>query len=334
MDKRMSNKVVVVTGASTGIGRATALHFARLGAAVVAVARSEEDLGSLVEVCENVGGRALAAPADVTDEEAVRNVARRAFETFGHLDVWVNNAAVHALGSFEQTPPDVFRRVIETNLFGYIHGMRAALPYFRERGEGIIINVASVVGETGQAFASAYATSKAAIMGLSESVRMELMDAPGIHVCRVLPATIDTPIFQHAANYSGRAVRAMPPVYGPEQVAEAIVSLARKPRPEVTVGGAGKMMVAMHRIAPALTERVMARQVDKTHFRDRPAADSEGNVFEPRAPRRAIYGGWRPPERPSAPVPTRKRLGQVALGASVVLLAVWGLKQRRRLMAR
>src|SRR5690606_21511524 len=143
------------------------------------------------------------------------------------------------------------RRVIETNLFGYVHGARTALPYFREQGCGTLINVASAVAAAPQPYTSAYVASKFAIRGLSDCLRMELSldHVPDIHVCTVLPATVDTPLFQHAANYTGRAVQAMPPVYAAERVARAIVDLVTSPEREVFVGNAGRLMALQYQLA-------------------------------------------------------------------------------------
>jgi NAD(P)-dependent dehydrogenase (short-subunit alcohol dehydrogenase family) len=222
MPREIADSVIVITGASTGIGRASALAFARAGATVVVTSRREEVLCTLAESCKNLGGRAIAIAADVTDERIIQDLARRVVESFGRIDVWINNAAVTLFARFEQTPPEAYRRVIETNLFGCIHGARAVLPYFREQGSGMLINISSGVGKIGSPFISAYVASKFAIIGLSESLRMELRDAPDIHVCTVLPAAIDTPLFQQGANFTGRAVQPIPPVYSAEKVAGAL----------------------------------------------------------------------------------------------------------------
>jgi NAD(P)-dependent dehydrogenase (short-subunit alcohol dehydrogenase family) len=138
--------VVVITGASTGIGRATAVELARRGATVLLVGRRPAPLLGLAERCDRLGGRAVPLPADVTDEPAIQAVAHRAMTEFGKLDAWVNNAALSAFARFEETPPEIFRRVVETNLFGYVHGARAALRCFRQHGRGVLVNVSSVVG--------------------------------------------------------------------------------------------------------------------------------------------------------------------------------------------
>lgn len=293
MARNLADSVVVITGASTGIGRATALTFARHAATVVVSGRREQVLHKLAEECERLGGRALAIPADVTDQDALKSVARQAIETFGRIDVWVNNAAVTLFARVEEAPYEAYRRVIETNLLGYIHGARAALPYFREQGSGTLINVSSIVGKIGSPYVSAYTTSKFGIVGFSKSLRMELQDAPGIHVCTVLPASIDTPLFQHAGNYMGRAVKPLEPVYTAEQVANAIVNLSRRPRREMMIGNAGRIEAFMHTLAPGLIERIYAKQVSKNHFQDHPAPESEGNLFKPMEEYETASGGWR-----------------------------------------
>lgn len=294
MDRNVRESVTVVTGASSGIGRATALNLAEQGGAVVLAARNAGALRDLVGECEARGGRALAVPTDVAVEEQVRTLFQEALDEFGRIDAWVNNAAVSLLGRFEDCPAEDFRRVVETNFFGYVHGVRAVLPYFKERRRGILVNVASVVSRVSNPFATAYAASKAAILSLSEGLRMELLDIPDIHVCSVLPSTIDTPLFQHAGNVFGREARAMPPVYPPERVAEAIVSVIRYPRREVKVGSAGSMIALRSLLPAAVSERLLAYMVKREHFQDRPAPAKAGNLYQPAPPFNAVHGGWRP----------------------------------------
>lgn len=282
---------MVITGASSGIGRAVALAAASHGGTVVVTAREQKALREVARECEEAGGRALAVSANVTEEEELQRVAQKAVETFGKIDVWINNAAVSLFGRFEETPLEDFRQVLETNLFGYLHGARSVLPYFREQGHGILINVSSVVGKVAQPFTSAYTTSKFAIDGFTESLRMELMDAPEIHVCTILPATIDTPLFQHAGNYSGKAVKAMDPVYSADDVATAVLKCIESPKREIVVGGAAKGMIRLRNLLPGTAEKMMARKVQQDHFQDKPARNRAGNLYKPSGSH-SVSGGW------------------------------------------
>ena len=332
---RVKKAVVVITGASSGIGRATALEFAGKGARLVLAARSAAALESLAREVRKRGGKAIAVPTDVTDAASVEALAARAVKQFGRLDVWVNNAAVGVFGRLTDIPLADIRRVLDVNIGGYIHGARAALPRFRSQGAGVLINVASIVGEVSQPYTAAYSMSKAAVRALSVSIRSELKldGVRKVKVCTVLPAAIDTPFFQHAANYTGRKVVAMPPVYTPERVAGTIVSLAAKPRREAVVGPAGRLMVLQHKLTPARVEAAMAVQVDKTHLsRRKTAAASTGTLYEPsgHSRRASVSGGWQGRRRTA-----RRRMlaAGTTAGAAVVLWnsrALWnrGLTNR------
>jgi short-subunit dehydrogenase len=308
--------VAVITGASSGIGRAAALELASRGVAVVLTARDGAALEEVASECREQGVRTLVVPADVTREAEVDTVARRAVAAFGKIDVWVNVAAVALFGRFDLTPSAPYRRVMETNYFGYVHGARAAMREFRRRRRGILINVGSVVSRAPQPFTSAYVASKAAVHALTACLRMELSleTRHDIHVCEVLPAAIDTPLFQHAANYTGRAVKALDPVYEPEQVARAIADLVKSPKAQVIVGGAGKALVAQTTAAPWTWEKLGARFIDRHHFQKHSSApNSEGNLAATTGPK-AVRGGWR-----QHPETVR---GGTAAGAAVAIAAI------------
>jgi short-subunit dehydrogenase len=242
------NKVVVITGASSGIGRATALRFAKQKADLVLASRRGDALGRLAEECEALGGRAIAVPTDTSDEAQVDALGKAAVNRFGRIDVWVNDAAISVFSPFLEMPSDDFRRVIDVNVMGYVYGAKAALRAMTTQGSGVLINVASIVGEIPQPYTAPYGMSKAAVRALGVSLRQELWikGQKKIHVSTILPATIDTNFFQNSANYTGREVVAMPPVYPADKVAKAIVDAAKAPRDEVTVGAAGKALVLVH----------------------------------------------------------------------------------------
>jgi short-subunit dehydrogenase len=318
----IAGSIAVVTGASSGIGRATALELARRGAGLVVAARREEPLVSLVDECKRHGAEALAVPTDVTDPGAVERLAERARERFGHVDAWVNNAGVYLVGRFEDTPLEAFRRVLEVNLLGCVHGARAILPHFRSRRAGVLVNVASVDAHVPAPLVSAYVASKFAVLGWSESLRQELRDLEDVHVAVVSPAASDTPLFQHAANYSGRPVKALTPTYAPQQVAETIAALIERPQREVIVGAAGRLLARQRRLAPALTDRIFAKQMSVDQFGDGAAAPTDGNLFEPIAHGTEETGGWR-----TVHPRTRRRALVVGTATGVVGLTVLALRR-------
>jgi len=314
--KKLRGATVVITGASSGIGRATAQAFAKAGSNLVLAARGRKALEETAKECRELGARAHAVPTDTTDATAVEALARHAVDQFGSLDVWVNNASVSLFGAVETVPLDHFQRVLETNVMGYVHGSRAAMHHMRNQGHGVLINVSSAVAHVPQPFTAAYSMSKAAVNALSVSLRSELWldKMKDINVVTIVPAAVDTPFFDRVANYSGRKVLAMPPVYPAEDIAKAIVKAATKPENEIHVGTATKEMVKQHRAAPAATEKQMALQVDKTHLsRKESAPDTSGNLYESNTgDGYTVSGGWKGRRRKGR----RKLLGvALALGA-------------------
>lgn len=287
-------------------------------------ARSEESLREVARECEAAGGRALVVPTDVTDEEAVRELARRTVERFGRIDVWVNNAAVMIYGRLKDTPSDAYRRVIETDLFGQIHGARAVVPYFEEQGSGVLINMSSMWAKVTSPYVSAYVTSKFGVLGFSECLRQELAEYEDVHVCTILPVSVDTPIFRHTGNYADNAARPVPPVLDPDRVVRQILRCAEHPRREVVVGPTGYLLAFAHATMPKLYGWLSPHVFKWGAFRSESPERGPGNVFEPMPEWNQVTGGWRGEKKPLI------RHAALAGGAALAPLLAYWVAQRRK----
>ncbi len=282
LTRSLDDATVVITGASSGIGAATAYALARRGADVVLAARTEEALRRVAARCRELGGQALVVPTDVTDPEAVRRLAARAAAEFGRIDAWVNNAAVSAVGLFDEIPDEEFRRVVAVNLLGVVYGTKAALPWLDAAGGGVLVNNASALAEAATPYQSAYHTIEHGIRGLADTVRQELrVTGRGtISICTVLPAAVDAPFFRRTADHSGRGLAPPPPVYPPEVVAETIVRLLRRPRREAYAGGTARLLGIQWRLAPALAQRALGWYAARTRFGPRVTRDTRRSRSE------------------------------------------------------
>ncbi|HEV7292911.1 MAG TPA: SDR family oxidoreductase [Devosia sp.] len=318
-------QVVVITGASSGNGRATAHAFARRGARLVLAARRKAELEETVRECAALGGEAIAVVTDTGDAAAVAALAETTLHRFGRIDIWVNCAAVLQFGRVEDTPAAVIEKVIRTNLLGYFYGTQEAIRQFRAQGRGNLINVSSVLGITAQPFAAAYVASKFGIRGLSDSVRLEVSKEPHIHVCTVLPFAIDTPVYQRAANYLGRKMQPVYPRYRPETVADAVLSAVDHPRREVYAGKIGGLVRMAKALAPGLSEQFTGAAVRLLEVRDEPERTSAGNVFEPISDEWKVDGGWKAQNNQSTP----SAAPLLVLGAVAGLVAVSALTFRK-----
>jgi short-subunit dehydrogenase len=296
MTREFSAQVVVITGASSGIGRATALEFADRGARLVVAARRERPLKKLAQECERRGAMAISVDCDVSDRKQIEELTRIAEEQFGHIDVWVNNAAVTSYGRFDEAPLEAHERVLQVNLFGYLYGSYAAIRRFRRQGWGTLINVGSMLSRMSQPYVAPYVMSKHAVRGLGMSLQQELYvtGERNVHVCTVMPASIDTPLFQHAANYSGRKVKAMKPVYSAQKVASTIVGLVENPEYEVFVGNAARAMDGFNKLSPAKAMERLAVMTDRQHLDPKKHVPiTDGNLFEPMKRGTEVSGGWK-----------------------------------------
>ena len=328
----LNEQVVVITGASSGIGRETARFMAERGAAIVAAARNETALDTLCSEITVRGGRAMPVVADVADPLQVAAIGHQAIERFGRVDTWVNNAAVSIYATVEQLEPDEMRRLIEVNLLGVMYGSRVAVQLMRPRGRGTIINVGSVLSDRAVQLQSAYSASKHGIAGFSEALRLELQQDSGIDVVLIQPSSINTPFFTWARSRFGVKPQPIPPVYEPSAVAEVIAHAAEHGGREIVVGGAGKLLSLGQWLSPSLVDRYLLQggRGFRQQLTDKPD-DRIDNLFEPSVGAGRTTGDFEGPTRPDSVYtrvfelhPLLKRLG-LAIGLLITTAGVWRL---------
>ena len=281
--KPVEQQVVVLCGASSGIGRETALQFARRGAKVVVAARGEASLDSLVEDIHSHGGEAIAVPTEVTDFLSVRALAERAVAAYGRLDTWVHLAAVSIYATFAQTNPEEFKQVIDVNLIGQAYGLMAALPHLKRGQGGALICVSSIEARRSFPYQSAYAASKHGVEGMLEALRMEIEhEGLPISITNIMPAAINTPFFDKARTKLGVKPKGVPPFYQPKIVADAILYAAEHPTRDLIVGGVGKLLDLGQRFSPRLMDRLLGLFSFTMQKTDQPKAVLDpNNLFQP-----------------------------------------------------
>ena len=317
MRTSLHNKVVVITGASSGLGRAAALLFARKGATVVLGARNVSALRQVAAACRRRGGEAVVFQTDVTSEKSVRRLARKALGLTGRIDVWVNNAGVAAFGILDEVPFEHHQRVVETNVYGAMYGARAVMPVFRRQHAGVLINVSSILGKVSHPYVPSYVISKHAVQGLSETLRTTFADEPDIHICTLLPYAFNSPHFEHGANHLGLRAHAMAPMQTPRKVARALVSLAERPRRELHVPRYAALGLAFHSQLPALADRLILHLTREWLFGHRSESRTSGNLYSPR------------PGRVQGRRPARTTLPRMLLWGAADFLLSAGRERRR-----
>ena len=279
-DDLPGTEVVLVLGASSGIGRATAEAFARRGARLVLASRSEARLRTVRDDCDRLGATATAViVCDVLDEAQVGRCVDEARSTFGRIDAVVHTAAVMAYGSVQDLPSAVFTRVVDTTIHGTANVARAVLPLFRDQRRGTLIIVTSLLATVPVPLMGAYITAKWGQLGLVRVLQLEHRSEPDVHICTVSPGSVDTPIFGLAANYAGRAGRPPPPVDPADKVARAVVRQVERPRKHASVGPANAIVTLGYRLLPPLYDRMVGPLVKLAVFSKEAAAPTEGNVF-------------------------------------------------------
>src|SRR5215217_2553253 len=331
--KPVGEQVVALMGASSGIGRETALRFARNGARVVVSARGEEGLDSLVAEIRRGGGEAIAVPADTSEFEQAKAVADRAVEEYGRLDTWVHLAAVGLFATFEQTTPEEFERVIAVNLMGQVYGAMAALPHIKREGGGALIHVSSMGAKRSIPLQSAYCASKHGIDGFLEALRVELRrEGFPVSVTQVMPATINTPLFDKARTKLGVKPVAPPPIYQPGIVSEAILHAAENPARDLVVGGAAKAVILSQALSPRLVDVLLRVRGFEVHYTGEPKTeDASDNLFEPIDGYNTVEGSFRDRARPRSLYNWLELHPTVKRGA-VAGMAIGALGALRRMM--
>ncbi|HEY9420396.1 MAG TPA: SDR family oxidoreductase [Thermoanaerobaculia bacterium] len=278
--KNLPDQVLVITGASSGIGLVTAKKAAAAGARVVLSARNERDLVDAVDEIRHDGGEAVHVVADVADPQQVERIAETAFSAFGGIDTWVNNAGVALYGRVLELSLEDMRRQFDVLYWGTVHGSLTAVPYLAREG-GALINVASVLADRAVPLQGNYCAAKHAVKGFTNTLRMELeAEELPISVTLLKPTSIDTPLFDKAKSLLEVEPQPVPPVYAPEIVARAILDCAQKPVRELNVGGAGRAMSAMERKAPRLMDLALEKKGFEKQMTDIPAR-AEDNLFAP-----------------------------------------------------
>jgi short-subunit dehydrogenase len=282
--KNLGEQVIVITGATSGIGLTTARMAAKQGARLVLVARNEDALKQLAYELSKQGAQAMHIVADVGIEEDMQKVADAAVERFGGFDTWINNAGVSIFGRMEDVPMEDQRRLFQTNFWGVVHGSMTAARYLKQRKEGgAIINLGSELSDRAVPLQGMYSASKHAVKGFTDSFRVELEEegAP-ISVTLIKPAAIDTMFIEHAKNFMDVEPKMPPPVYAPELVADAILHAAATPVRDLFVGGAAKLASSTAHFAPRLMDGVMRMTAFQQQRSNMPARDRQQNsLYEP-----------------------------------------------------
>ena len=333
--KPIGEQVVVITGASSGIGRVTAKELAKHDARVVLAARNEHDLASAVTEIRDQGGRAVCQVCDVSDPAQVDALGDRAVREFGTIDTWVNNAGVGLYGRCTEVPIADMRRQFDVNYWGQVHGMLTAVKHLRQHGCAIV-NVASALADRAIPLQGNYCATKHAIKAFTDSLRMELeADGVPISVTLVKPGSIDTPLFQKAKTFMGVEPRPIPPVYAPDVVAEVILHAAQHAVRDVIVGGMGKIVSVGEKTSPRLTDKYMERSsLESQKGETAASAERPANLYSPLPQDGGEGGGFSGRVRKwsaytEAALHPRVGMGVLA-GAGVTLAAAARIVRRRR----
>lgn len=317
--KNLRGKTVVITGGSSGVGRAAAEAFALEGCNIVVAARGKEALDETVALCRDLGVSAMAVPTDVSIAGDVQNLANKALQFNGRIDIWVNNAGVMSSGKFEEIPMDINEQVIKTNLFGYMHGAYSALPVFKKQEEGILINNVSIGGFMPAPYSAVYSSTKFGIRGLMECLHGEISDFPQIHICNIYPQIQRSTGNMHSAKYSGLDFKIPPFAADPRDTAAKMVELAKNPKKDLFPDFTSMVLKNVYGLFPKPVIN-SASAVMRLMMKVKNAPSDSGNILEPSSEPHRIYG------ETMLPVPSRKTkmalLAGLGLGLAYMLVKI------------
>lgn len=329
MTAATDEQVVVITGASSGVGRAIARAVGASGARVALLARGEDGLHAAAREIEAAGGQALVLPLDVADAAAVQAAADRVVAQWGQIDVWVNNAMVSVLAPIHETTPEEYERVTAVNYLGTVHGSLAALRHMRSRDSGTIIQIGSALAYRSIPLQSAYCASKAAIRGFTDSLRCELLhEHSGVRVTMLQLPAVNTPQFEVLRNKLGKHAHPVPPIYQPEVIARAVLRAASRPRREVWIGWSTLEALVGQMLIPGLLDRYLAKEAWESQLVDDLPLPSRDNLAAPIPGDRGAHGAFDDTARQRCvQLELRDHLGWLVASAGVIAL---GLAMRRR----
>ncbi|MGE8513024.1 MAG: SDR family oxidoreductase [Chryseobacterium culicis] len=283
-------ETVVITGASSGIGKATAEAFAEQGADLVLAARGEEALMETVELCRKLGATVIAVPTDTSVAEDVQNLVKETLEFTGKIDYWINNAGVLAFGKFEEIPMDVSDQIVKTNLLGYMHSAHAVLPVFKKQKRGVLLNNISIGGWMPAPYGTAYTASKFGVRGMVETLQGEVSDFPDIHICALYPGFQKSSGIEHAANYSGIKLSTPPPAFDPRKLAASIVKTAKNPTEASYPDWSAVVFKNLYEMFPGIVRYVSSAGVRMLMKKAGKDENTAGNVQKPSAGNMRIDG--------------------------------------------
>jgi len=323
-NKSIAGKTVVITGASSGVGRAVAEAFALEGCRLVLASRGEEALKETVDLCRDLGAIATAVSTDISNEEEVKNLVDQALQFNGRIDIWINNAGVMASGKFEEIPMETQEQLIKTNLFGYMYSAYHVLPIFKKQNEGILINNVSIGAFMPAPYSAAYSASKKGIAGLMETLQGEISNFPDIHISNIYPGIQRSTGNQHSAKYSGLDFKIPPLAADPRDTAAKFVELAKNPKKGMFPDAVSYILKTVHSLIPStIVNTASAGMRLMMNFKNAPA--DPGNIMSPSENPHRIYG------ETALPVPSKKvknaLLTGIGLGLGYMILKSKFLKK-------